>query len=143
MPPSPQDSADRKFRLPQQAIELVETETTCILNGFFKEVQGDRTPFDLMFEALDGEEEVLPLLAGYFFRANLTLLNNKYKETVERIYSRPRYFQRLIVHSDNMAVSNTIQLFLNLDVNKNVISQPDKLNIKLDVIRNIFERVRE
>jgi hypothetical protein len=30
-----------------------------------------------------------------------------------------------------MAISNTIQLFLNLDINKNSTSHPDKLAIKL------------
>ena len=67
---------------------------------------------------------MLPLLAGYFFRANLSLLNNKYKETVDRIYGHPRYFRGLVEHSDSMAISNTIQLYLNLDINKNVQSQP-------------------
>jgi hypothetical protein len=42
-----------------------------------------------------------------------------------------------------MAISNTIQLFLNLDINKSVPSQPDKLAIKLDVIRSIFDKMRE
>jgi len=90
-----------------------------------------------MMGMLEGDE-ILPLLAGYFFRANLCLLNNKYKETVDRVYSNPKVFTNLINHSDNMAISNTIQLFLNLDINKNVTSQPDKLTNKLDVIRSIF-----
>ena len=30
-----------------------------------------------------------------------------------------------------MAISNTIQLFLNLDINKSSTSQPDKLAIKI------------
>ena len=34
--------------------------------------------FDLMFTILD-QNEILPLLAGYFFRANLCILNNKYQ----------------------------------------------------------------
>ena len=86
---------------------------------------------------------MLPLLAGYFFRTNLCLLNNKYKETVDRVFSSPRVFAGLIAHSDNMAISNTIQLFLNLDINKNITSQADKLTIKLDVIRSIFDKMKE
>ena len=42
-----------------------------------------------------------------------------------------------------MAISNTIQLFLNLDINKNSITQPEKLNLKLEVVKYIFERIRE
>lgn len=30
------DSDERKYKLPQQTVEMIETETTCILNGFFK-----------------------------------------------------------------------------------------------------------
>jgi hypothetical protein len=96
--------------------------------------------FDLLFSILD-QQEILPLLAGYFFRTNLCLLNNRYKETIERVYSHPKIFQNLIGHSEHMAVSNTIQLFLNLDINKANSSQPDKLTLKLDIIRTIFKRI--
>jgi len=70
------------------------------------------------------QSEVLPLLAGYFFRTNLCLLNNRYKEVIDRIYSNTKIFQNLINHSEYMAISNTIQLFLNLDINKTSISYP-------------------
>jgi hypothetical protein len=40
-----------------------------------------------------------------------------------------------------MAISNTIQLFLNLDINKSTISQPDKLAVKLDVMRAIIKKI--
>ncbi len=42
-----------------------------------------------------------------------------------------------------MAISNTIQLFLNLDINKSNNSQPEKLALKLDVIRMIFKQIEE
>ena len=139
--PTPQDSADRKHKLPLQTIELVETETTCILNGFFKEGDGGVLNLDQLFGLLEGEE-VLPLLAGYFFRTNLCLLNNRYKETVERVYSRPGVFDRLIAHSEHMAVSNTIQLFLNLDTSKNP-SSDDKLTLRKEVLRKIIRKIQQ
>ena len=40
-----------------------------------------------------------------------------------------------------MAISNTIQLFLNLDINKSAVSQPDKLALKMDMIRLIFKKI--
>lgn len=95
-----------------------------------------------MMSMLD-QQEVLPLLAGYFFRTNLCLLNNKYKETVDRVYANSKVFKSLIANSDNMAISNTIQLFLNLDINKNVTSQPQKLAIKCEVIRSIFQKMSD
>ena len=33
---------------------------------------------------VDGQ--IIPLLAGYFLRVNICLLNNKYKETIDYIY---------------------------------------------------------
>jgi len=42
-----------------------------------------------------------------------------------------------------MAISNTIQLFLNLDINKSSVSQPDKLAIKMEVVRAIFKKIEE
>jgi hypothetical protein len=142
VPPLQTDSPERKYKLPLQSIEMVETETTCILNGFFREGEGQVLNFDLMCSMVD-QEEVLPLLAGYFFRANLCLLNNKYKETIDRIYGNPRYFHRMIGHAQHMAISNTIQLFLNLDSSKNPVSQPEKLSIKLEVIKAIIDRLKE
>lgn len=78
--------------------------------------------FDLLFSVLD-QHDILPLLAGYFFRTNLCLLNNRYKETIDRVYSKPKIFHSLIRHSEHMAISNTVQLFLNLDINKSTTMQ--------------------
>jgi hypothetical protein len=40
-----------------------------------------------------------------------------------------------------MAISNTIQLFLNLDINKSANSQPEKLTLKIEMIRLIFKKI--
>ena len=40
-----------------------------------------------------------------------------------------------------MAISNTIQLYLNLDVNKNVVAQPERLTIKLSILGLIFDQI--
>jgi len=40
-----------------------------------------------------------------------------------------------------MAISNTIQLFLNLDINKSSTSQSDKLSIKIDVMKSIVRKI--
>lgn len=42
-----------------------------------------------------------------------------------------------------MAISNTIQLFLNLDINKSATCQPEKLVVKLDMIRLVFKRIED
>ena len=80
--PMVNDSEDRKYKFPLMAVEMVETETTCILNTFFKEMSpSKKTFFEAVFSILDNNE-ILPLLAGYFFRVNLCLMNNRQKETI-------------------------------------------------------------
>ena len=79
LPPSYNDSEERKYKLPLLAIEMIETETTCILNNFFKETgKHDAVFFDNLFQCLS-EHEILPVLAGYIFRVNLCLMNNRQK----------------------------------------------------------------
>ena len=96
---------------------------------------------DLLFRALDGQE-ILPLLAGYFFRTNLCLYNNRYKETVERVYAEPAIFNKMINHSEHMAISGTIVLYLNLDTSKSSTSE-EKLKIKREVLKNIVRRISQ
>lgn len=70
-----------------------------------------------MFGILDSHE-ILPMLAGYFFRINLCLMTNRQKETTDAIYSNPQLLFRLIDHSEHMSIASSIQLYLNLDINK-------------------------
>lgn len=43
-----------------------------------------------------------------------------------------------------MALSNSIQLFLNLDVNKNSLGpQPDRLAVKVEVVKAILRKMGE
>jgi hypothetical protein len=116
-PPSVNDSNDRKYKYPLQVVEMIEAEITCVLNSFFKEVSPGTHYFDTIFNILH-ESEILPLLGGYFFRTNICLLNNRYKETLERVYLKPHLLSHLINHANQMPICNTIQLYLNLDINK-------------------------
>ena len=128
-PPSAADSNDRKYKYPMQVVEMIESETTCVLNSFFKEATPGTHYFDTMFNLLY-ESEVLPLLAGYFFRTNICLLNNRYKETLDRVYLKPHLLNQLINHANQMPICNTIQMYLNLDINKSSDSDPNRLEVK-------------
>ena len=44
-PPFPNDPDERKYKFPLMAVEMVETETTCILNTFFKEMLPSKITF--------------------------------------------------------------------------------------------------
>ena len=78
VPPKESDSEDRKYKLPLLALESVESETTCIINWFFK-VDPEQKVQNLLvlYRTLLSEKEILPLLAGYFFRVNECLLRCK------------------------------------------------------------------
>lgn len=80
---------DRKYKLPLLAVEMVETETICVLNALMKG-NGDGNYFLGLWDGLR-KGEVLPLLAGYFNRVNFTLCRTRYKEVLESVYSSPQY----------------------------------------------------
>ena len=43
--PNEADSHDRKFKFPLMAIEMIETEATCVINGMFKQSETGKTYF--------------------------------------------------------------------------------------------------
>ena len=58
---------------------MIEADITCVMNAFFKESNKVGIQyFDLLFNILY-EPNILPLLAGYFYRTILSLMNNKHK----------------------------------------------------------------
>ena len=61
-------------------VMMVETNTTCIINSFFKvNPQTQRPYFIDAFHSLLEQKEVLPLLCGYFSQVNVTIWNSRYK----------------------------------------------------------------
>jgi hypothetical protein len=79
--PAESDSDARKYKLPLLTILMVESNTTCVINSFFKvDPNTQRTFFvNAFIDFLGKEEELLPLLCGYFSQLNLILWNNRYK----------------------------------------------------------------
>ncbi len=102
IPPKEDDSDERKYKLPTLAIGMIESEAMSMINSFFKdEAKTKKKYFSLMFEQVfsasnkvDGQ--VLSMLAGYFLRANICLLNNKYRQTIECMYQNGRNFDLLL-----------------------------------------------
>jgi len=79
--PNESDSDARKYKLPLLTMLMIESNTTCVINSFFKiDPLTQRTFFvNAFFDFLGGETELLPLLCGYFSQLNLILWNNRYK----------------------------------------------------------------
>lgn len=101
-----------------------------MINSFFKDDQKRKTKyFNTLFEdqfsnsnKVDGQ--VLPMLAGYFLRVNICLLNNKYRETIDCMYENERNFELLLENSHSLSITNTLQVYLNLDLTKNPQTPP-------------------
>lgn len=72
-----------------------------------------------MFDELLSHSPVLPLLAGYFFKFNIIMLNNRYKDVIDLIYSQPETLLKLAKHSYSQSLMGTLQIYLNLDLMKN------------------------
>lgn len=124
---------------------MVETNTTCVINSFFKiEPKTQRTFFINAFaDFLGREEELLPLLCGYFSQLNLILWNNRYKETIDLVYEAQVPLAMLAKHCYSKAIVNTLLLYLNLDLTRNSNSPPERVVLKLQVIRQLYDQMRE
>jgi hypothetical protein len=81
-------------------------------------VPGYRTNLEYLYSLLDQRAPLLLLSAGYFFRVNNCLLNLRFKEITDFVYSRPEMFKKLLQHSQIVSVTNTVQILLSLDASK-------------------------
>jgi hypothetical protein len=81
VPPVESDTMDRKYKLPLLTVEMVESETMCIMNSLLKHNQESQNYFLLLFNMLKSPE-ILPLLAGYFSRVNEAMCRVKYREVL-------------------------------------------------------------
>jgi hypothetical protein len=97
---------------------MIETETTCIVNSFFRETQIKGVNYLVQAFSLLKKETVLPLLSGYFLRMHETLLRVKYREAVETVYRSPECFDHFLRHCSHHSIAVCLQLYLNLDINK-------------------------
>jgi hypothetical protein len=79
-------------------------------------------------------------MAGYFFRVNECLLRSKTKETVDAIYLKEDTLQLVLKHADNMAIVNSMQIFINLDNNK-CSKSPLRAQININLVRSIFQKI--
>lgn len=79
--PSETDSDTRKYKLPLLTVMMVESNTTCVVNSFFRVDPQNQRPFfiNAFEEFLSQDKELLPLLCGYFSQLNVILWNNHYK----------------------------------------------------------------
>lgn len=142
--PAESDSESRKYRLPMLTLMMVETNTTCVINSFFKlEPTSQKTYFIYSFyEFLQNTKELLPLLCGYFSQMNVILWNNRYKETIDLVYDSKEPLFLLANHTYNRSIVNTIMLYLNLDLTRNPNQLPERTQIKLQILKSLYDQIR-
>jgi len=87
---------------------------------------------------LSQSPEILPLLCGYFLKANVAILNTKYKEAIDSVYENKEVLLLMTKHLYSKAVTNTLSIYLYLDMTKNSTIIPDRVSIKIKIIKNFF-----
>jgi hypothetical protein len=144
VPPAEKDSESRKYKLPLLTVMMIETNTSCVVNGFLKIDPKSQRPFFVeMFDSmLSSDNELLPLLCGYFSQVNVVLWNNRYREVIDMVYDFKTPLLQLTKHTYNKAIVNTLLLYLNLDMTRNPMIQPERTQLKLQVLKNLFGQVR-
>ena len=100
---------------------MIETNTTCVINCFLKIDPHKQKPFfiELFDSFLSQDEELLPLLCGYFSQVNMILWNNRYREVIDMVYDFKSPLTMLSKHTYNKALVNILILYLNLDTTRN------------------------
>lgn len=58
------------------------------------------------------------------------------------MYSRPQVFKKLLNHSYNSSITNSLQVVLNLDNTKVDKSIEETKNIKVETMKLIFSKIR-
>lgn len=123
---------------------MIETNATCVINSFFKLNPNTQKPFLVeAFQAfLSKEQELLPLLCGYFSQMNVVIWNNRYKEAIDIVYDFKTPLLLLAKHTYNKAIVNTLILYINLDLTRNPNLIPERTQLKLQIISMFFEQIR-
>ena len=123
---------------------MVESNTTCIVNSFFRIDPQTQKPFFITaFEGfLSQDKELLPLLCGYFSQLNVVLWNNHYKETIDLVYDFKSPLLLLSKHTYNKAIINTLLLYLNLDLTRNPTIIPERTQLKLQIIKILLDQIK-
>lgn len=139
--PSQNDSVDRKYKLPLLTVEMVETETICIMSSLLKQSQSGNNYFQSLFDML-AKPDVLPMLAGYFNRVNFTLCRTRYKQALDSVYSSQQYLELLIEHADIEAIANCLPLYLCVETAKNIPQPEQKVAIKMAAVKSILNKIQ-
>lgn len=121
VPPSPTDTDDRKYKLPMMAVFIVELEIPCILDSLLKPIGPNMNAFLMMFEMFK-KTEILPLLAGYFYRVNSVLFRTRYNQMLDSVFSSNQYLQQLFSHSYHSSIASCLTYYLCIDSAKNFLS---------------------
>ena len=82
---------------------------------------------------LSKDQELLPLLCGYFSQFNMVMWNNRYREVIDMVYDFKNPLLLLANHTYNKAIVNTLTLYLNLDMTKNPTVIAERSQLKLQV----------
>ena len=58
------------------------------------------------------------------------------------MYANKEVLQLLASHCYSQALTNTLMIYLNLDMTKNPQPNPDRLLIKVNIVKTLFDKIR-
>ena len=59
------------------------------------------------------------------------------------MYENMHNFELLLENSSNLSITNTLQVYLNLDLTKNSQTSNERMNIKVNVINKMMKIIEE
>ena len=91
---------------------------------------------------LGRNEELLPLLCGYFSQVNMVLWNNRYREVIDMVYDFKTPLLLLVNHTYSKAIVNVLVLYLNLDTTRNPNIMHERTQLKLQILKILFTQIK-
>lgn len=92
--------------------------------------------FEKLLSFVDTEEELNPVLCGYFCKVFSVLVSNKPKEVFSYIYSNTQVLDNLVRHINQKSISEVLIRLLN--TSENVLSGEGLNSAEIDSIRQSF-----
>lgn len=90
--------------------------------------------FEKLLSFIDTDEEINPVLSGYFCKLFQVLVGNKPREVLNYIYNHPEVLENLVKHIYQKSISEVLIRVLN--VSENILD--DDNEVPLEEIRQSF-----
>lgn len=106
--------AEKEKDLEEGRIHLSEEKTASTAPTYSKVNRNNRYElFEKLLSFLDTDEELNPVLCGYFCKLFIPLISNKTREVFTYIFNNPRVFDLFVKHIYSKSISEVLIRLLN------------------------------